>query len=205
MKNIILLILFFVSLNLTAQNKLEEFKKGEFRLKLGLPYLNHLNLKPNNNIKVNKFGFIGESAGLEYSYSDKRFLEFSFSYVGVADNPLPVPFDKEGEYTTQYSSYFSITNNYQKNRVTYGYGVNYSINTWAEGFRSFEDSVLSTRNQITNQAIGLTLNSYYRVGKSFNLGVVYRPTYIRQNKSLENEYEHLISIELLWRIRLNKK
>ncbi|MEZ4772011.1 MAG: hypothetical protein R3D00_02435 [Bacteroidia bacterium] len=205
MKNIILLTLIFGSLNLTAQKKLGSFKKGEFRLTLGLPYLNHLLLKPNDTTMVNKVGFIGESAGLEYSYSDKKFLAFSFSFVGLADNPLPFPFDKEGDYITQYSSYFSITNNHQKNRITYGYGVNYSINTWAQGFRSLGDSVLSTRNQITNQAIGLTLNCYYRIGKSFNLGAIYRPTYFRQSKSLGSEYEHLISIELLWRIRLYKK
>ena len=204
MKNIILLILIFASPSLSAQQKLEDCKKGEFRLKLGLPYLNHLLLKPNNTTTVNKAGFVGESLGLEYCYSDSRFLELSFSFAGAADNPLPFAIDKEGKYTSQYSSYFSITHNQQKDRLTIGYGMNYSINTWKEGFRSLENASLDTSSQITHQAIGFTLNSYYRMAKSFHVGIIYRPTFFRID-GWQNRYEHLISLEFLWKIRLNKK
>jgi len=205
MKHALFITLIFIAQNLIAQKNFDEYKKGEFRLKLGLPYINHLNLNPNDIISINKAGFLGESIGLEYSYIGKRFLEFSFSFVGVADNPLPFPFDREGEYTTQYSSYFSMTHNHKKNRITYGYGFNYSINTWAEGFRSFEEAIPNTRNQITNKVLGLTVNSYYRIGKSFNIGLIYRPTFFQTDDRLQNKYEHLISIDFLWRIRLNKK
>ena len=143
--------------------------------------------------------------GLEYCYANQKYLDFSFSFVGVANNPIPFSFDKEGAYTNLYSSYFSITNNNQKDRLTYGYGVNYSINTRVEGFRSFENSSLNMRTSITNQAIGLTLNSYYRIGNSFNIGFIYRPTFFRPDDFLGNQYEHLISIEFAWKIRLNKK
>ena len=105
MKYVIMFILIFTSLNLFAQKALREFNKGEFQLKLGLPYLNHLFLKPNNEITIDKAGFIGESVGVEYSYRNNRFIEFNFSFVGVAKNSLPLSFDKEGEYTTQYSSH----------------------------------------------------------------------------------------------------
>ena len=96
MRNVILFILIFASLNLTAQRKLEDFKKGEFRLKLGLPYLIHLLLKPSETITVNKVGFLGENIGLEYSYSDNKFLEFSFSFVGAADCPIPFQLVRKG-------------------------------------------------------------------------------------------------------------
>ena len=198
MKNIFLLCFIFSFTNLLAQ-------KGTVRLKLGLPYFNHLVLKPSSNISINKIGFLGESIGLEYFYKDKIFLETNFSFVGVAKSPLPFPIDREGFYTTQYSSYFSLTQNHQNNKFTFGYGINYSINTWAEGFRSFEDPTLTTRTQITNRAIGLTLNSYFRLGKTFHIGLIYRPTFFRQNDNLAHQYEHLISLELLWRIRINKK
>ena len=205
MKNTLLLLLVFGSLHSAGQSELVTSKKGDFRLKLGLPYFNHLMLVPSNTITVNKVGFIGESVGMAYNYSDNRFLEFSFSFVGVANHPLPFPIDREGDYTTQYSSYFSLSHNHQVNKMTYGYGVNYAFNTWAEGFRSFENPALNTRNQIDNQAIGLTLNSFYQIRKSFHLGMIYRPTYFRRGNTFGHQYEHLVSIELLWRIKLNRK
>ncbi|MCX6256397.1 MAG: hypothetical protein NTW49_00615 [Bacteroidia bacterium] len=205
MKYLILIIIIFITANIIAQTELMQYNKGDFRLKLALPYFNHLLLKPGNNISVNKFGFIGESIGFEYSFSENKFIELNFSFVRVSDTLLPFHFDKGGEYKIQYSKYFSLTNNNKIDRFTFGYGLNYSVNTWAEGYRSFDTITKSTRSELSNKAIGITMNMYYQISKSFNIGLIYRPTFWRLSNEKSIEYEHLFSFELLWRIKLNRK
>ena len=198
MKNILILFLLLISFPVFAQ-------KGLFSFNVGLPYFNHMVIHPSPDISVRKAGFVGESFGLEYFYSDKKFAAFNAYYAGVAKSPAPILIDKEGPYTFQYTYYFSLTNNHQIKRFNLGYGMNYSMNIWGEGFRVFGDPVASTRNQINNPALGLTFKGHYKIRKSFHLGFIYRPTYFRLKKGISNKYEHFAGIEILWRIKINGK
>lgn len=207
MFKLITFLFLLLTSNVFGQGKLDKYDKGEFRLKLGLPYFNYLYLQPDNEDIINRFGFIGESIGLEYSFNDKNFLEVGFSLMGVSDNPLPIQFKKGGEYQSQYSVRFGLTNNHNLSRFTVGYGVNYSLNTYTYGFRNFsvEDTTPTTYNHKTNRNLGLNLNTYYRATNSFNLGLVYRPSVLLFKDGFKTQYEHSLSLELLWRIRLNNR
>ena len=118
-----------------GQNKkIQGFQKGDFRLSLKLPYFNHLSLHPAKQFRESRFGFIGEGLGVAYSFQEKRFMEASFSLAGTSQTPLPVPNDKE--YTKSMVTYFfSITDNFLKNRFSIGYGLSYSSNRWIEWIR----------------------------------------------------------------------
>ncbi|MGZ5242513.1 MAG: hypothetical protein ACXWEY_04545 [Bacteroidia bacterium] len=207
MQKIIIVIFVLCTLNTFGQKTKAPYDKGEFRIKLGLPYFNHIYFQPRDENVINKFGFVGESIGFEYSYSNNRFVETNFSFVGANDSPLPIGLDREGEFKSQYSTYLSLTHNNIISRFTFGYGLNYAWNTYTEGYRNFamEDSIPTYWNNKTNRTMGVTLNSYYRIGNSFNIGAIYRPNIIFFKSEKALNYEHLISIELLWRIRLNNK
>jgi len=196
MKYLLPLFLFLGTQTLFAQ-------KGLFSFNVGLPYFNHMVIQPSPDISRSKAGFIGESLGLEYFYSDRKFIAINAYFAGVAKNPLPFPFDRQGPYTFQYTYYFSLTHNHQIKRLNFGYGLNYSMNIWAEGFRVIGDPMASTRNQINNPALGLTFKGHYKIRKSFHLGLIYRPTYFRLKKDVSNKYEHFASIEILWRPKIN--
>jgi len=195
MKYVINLFLCLMALPLCAQ-------KGEYRFNVGLPYFNHMIIHPSPDNSIRKAGFNGESIGLEYSYSNNEFIAFNGHYCFVADSPLPVLFAKEGAYTDQWTYYFSLTHNHLIKRWNIGYGVNYSMNKWVEGFRVYADPIASTSTEINNPALGLTFKGHYHIRKSFHLGFIYRPTYFRLKKGVAHKYEHIASIEILWRIKL---
>ena len=117
--------------------------------------------------------------------------------------PFPAPVD--AEYNKILSSfYINLTDNILHNRFTFGYGLNYSSNTWREWTRNFDEIDLptSTSKTITNKNIGVTLNSYYRFGKALHMGLIYQPSLLNLNRNPELIYEHLISLEFNWRINL---
>lgn len=207
MKNTILILCALITSTLCLGQKktLVPFRKNDVRLDLKLPHINYLSVNPNGEFKDDRIGFNGYGIGVEYSYKDKKIIETSLSFVLTFELPFPAPIDRE--YNKAISSYYlSLTDNFVLKRFTFGYGLNYSSNDWAEWYRDFNTIGLPTtdRKFYSNKTFGLTLNSYYRMGKSFNLGIIYRPTLLKVNEDVEFVLEHLISFELNWRIKLNK-
>lgn len=206
----LLILLFFTTTNLlVAQKKAQPYKSGDFRLDIKLPHFNYLALNPNKKFKDAEFGFNGYGLGFEYNYKDKKFLEANTSFVMTFELPFPAPV--HAEYNKILSSfYFNLTDNIVKNRFTFGYGINYSANTWKEWTRDFDNwngnfdsigTVTSSQTYI-NRNLGLTFNSYYRLGKTIHIGLIYQPSLLNLNNSPEFIYEHLISMEVNWRIKL---
>ncbi len=190
-----------------AQNKeLIPFEKRNIRLDLKLPHINYPSVSPNGEFRDAKIGFNGYGIGLEYSYKTKKFLETGLSIALTFELPFPAHIDRE--YNKAIGSYYlSMTDNFVLDRFTIGYGMNYSSNNWSEWYRDIDTIGLPTREGTlyTNKTLGITLNSYYRMGKSLHMGMIYRPTFLKVNGSVEFIHEHLISFELNWRIRLTKK
>ena len=185
------------------------FEKNDIRLNLKSSLFNHLSLNPNSEFREDKFGFVGYGIGLEYGYSKNRFLETSFSFAMTYEWPFPVHIDKVYNKSL-FSYYLSTTDNFVCNRFSFGYGINYSVNYWKEWYRDFKTEGLPTIDETsyTNKNLGITVNTYYRIGKALNIGIIYRPSFININNGFEPIYEHLISLEANWRIKLfnvNKK
>lgn len=184
--------------------RINNFYKGDVRLKLALPFFNMLKLKPRKDLRTTRYGFLGESIGIEYSVKDNMFIETNFSLAGTAKD-IYETFDVEEEKL--YTYYFSLTNNHVYKKHSLGYGINLSNNYKGISYRSLNDSIPSYSNGEWSQALGLTLNTSIKPSKHFNLGIIYRPTIYRIKPQTEFVLEQLISVEILWRIRLrrNKK
>lgn len=180
------------------------YKKNDLRLDLKLPHINSMSFNPKKEYRADKIGFNGYGIGLEYNYSEKRFVETSFSLAMTFELPFPAPLDREHSIAL-YSYYISLTDNIIVNKFTFGYGVNYAVNQRNEVYRSFEiiNTPLPNNTYDTNRNLGLTLQSYYKIGKTLNLGLIYRPSVLNLNNKITPIYEHLISLELNWRIPLS--
>ena len=108
----------------------------------------------------------------------------------------------EKEYCS--SVFLSLTNNHRFKLFSIGYGLSYSHNSWTLTYNtgySFENSPYVAQKYIGN-TFGLIFTGYWVTKTSFSLGVIYRPSFIRLNTSPTFKYEHLISIDFAWRIRL---
>lgn len=201
--------LFFTTINVFSQDHTPiPYKQGDKRLVLKLPHINYLSLQPLGKHKDNKTGFNGYGLGYEYNYKDHKFIEASLSFISTFELPFPAPLDKVSDDYIKYlySYYVSVTDNFVWNRITLGYGVNFASNDRKLVLNPIHDESSKPYHRIThtNKSFGLTFNSFYRIGKSFNMGVIYRPSLLKVNQNTEFVTEHLISIELNWKIQLNK-
>ena len=209
-KSILLILFLFLTTNLlVAQKKIQPYENGDFRLDIKLPHFNYLALNPNKEFKDAEFGFNGYGLGFEYSYKNKKFWEVSTSFVMTFELPFPAPID--AEYNKILNSFFiNLTDNIIKNRFTFGYGINYSVNTWNEWIRDFSNldddfnsiGRVTSRQKYTNRNLGLTFNSYFRLGKTIHMGLIYQPSLLNLNDNPKFIYEHLLSMEVNWRLKL---
>lgn len=197
------LLLTVHSLTFGQNKKFKEYQKGDFRLDLKLPWVNHLSLNPGRQFKESRFGFVGEGLGIEYNYTKHKYLETSFSFAATSDIPFPVHVDKEYNKSL-WTFYAGLTDNCIRNRFTIGYGISYSDNRWSEWIRDFSTMGLSTvsRTDYSNKSLGLILSTYYRLGKTANVGITYKPSLLSIDNDFDFLYEHLITVEFMWRFRL---
>ncbi|PRP67144.1 hypothetical protein [Nonlabens agnitus] len=176
--------------------------KEHINLSLSIPYINGFNFEPNEiGTKVNT-GFWGISAGLEYFYRDDKYVALKF--VAATDFFVPIPAaatldDVREDLST---TYIDLTDNYKLGRLNFGYGINYSVNNYRLIDQTYPDENIEFRRK--NQSFGLTANTYFQFGKSLFAGVVYRPTFIRINPTIDFKYEHLISVDFAFKIPMRK-
>jgi hypothetical protein len=187
-----------------SSNKYHRFipsSPGKFYLLISMPHANNFLVRPGNNegTRTNT-GFFGLSVGLDYYYKKNKFLRLSAGAVTNFPIPFPAPYDYKGDVVSISSQYVNISNNYQLNRFLLGYGISISRNYWHH-YNDYTNPVVEYGSQ-TNTAAGIVLQSYYKLGRTFYIGAIYRPTFFRFSSSNPFEYEHLISIDLLWRLRL---
>lgn len=206
MRAVLLLFLHTVCLLAFGQNKkIKSFQKNDFRIDLKLPWVNHLALNPDNKFKENRLGFVGVGMGIEYNYAENKYLETSFSAAATSNIPFPAPVLKS--YNKSFTTFYGgLTKNIIKNRFTIGYGINYADNQWAEVIRGSSNNPLATDSltEYSNKSLGVTLNTYYRLGKTANVGITYRPSLFNIEDNFSFLYEHLITIEFMWRVHLFK-
>lgn len=179
--------------------------KGQFDLTLSIPYFNSFLFKPENEPQKAITGFFGLSIGLDYYYKDKRYFNLTAGAVTDIETPFPVAIDYLGVYETLSSTYVSLTHNHKVNRFHFGYGINYSKNTWNLRNEPY-DSLSSTVKPVTkfNNSFGFTLSGYHQVTEHFLFGLIYRPTVFRITPKTDLRYEYLVVFDLAWKIRINK-
>lgn len=180
--------------------------KGQINLVFSLPWVNSFYLQPQHETSKLITGFWGLSVGLEYFYQDNKFISLSANAVSDFFVPVPAAVDISGEYDMMSSIYLGLTDNFKFRRFTLGYGINYSRNTWDHRYYDRFGPPPPTRDPIkrTSESFGFTLNGYHQFGEHFFIGLIYRPTFIMTNPQVDIKYEHLISLDFAWKIRLKK-
>lgn len=182
----------------------QDSTKGLILIHLSFPYINNFHFSPVNEGTKKNTGFMGYSVGLDYFYKVNQYVSLSFSQI--QDFYLPIAFvDKGDEYELMSSYIFNLTNNYQVNRFSFGYGIVFSKNRWELRNLSWDENS-STREPLKkdNNVFGLSFSTYYQLTQSFHFGLIYRPTFLRINNEPMLNYEHTISIDIAWKIRLKK-
>ncbi|MDC8004855.1 hypothetical protein POV27_12405 [Aureisphaera galaxeae] len=180
-------------------------QQGHWNLGVSLPHVNQFYFQPNGAPDASGFGFFGVSVLGEYFYKDNKFINLTAG--GIIDAPVPFPasVSYDTEYETHNALFISLTDNYVLNRFSVGYGANFSRYNWAY-HREIEEegSFMEEEIRKSSNSLGLSLNSYYRIGERFHVGLVYRPTFVKLNAPNTFEYEHSISIDLVWKWRIRR-
>lgn len=180
----------------------QDSSKGRIFIHLSLPYLNSFHFNPVGEGVKNNAGFIGFLIGADYFYKANRYVHLSFSQV--QDFFFPIVFVPRGdEYESMTANVLSLTNNHRLKRFSVGYGLMFSRNRWEVRNISW-DKNSSSRKPVAkdNNAVGLSLSGYYQLTRHFHLGFIYRPALIRLNHAPAFNYEHAISVDAAWKIRL---
>ncbi len=181
--------------------------KNDVFLHLGIPYVNSLTLHPDGGKRKSMTGFLGLSLGLDYYHQKDQFLNFTAAILTTFQAPVPAPIKRDGESETLSSIFVSFSNNIHINVFYLGYGLSYSRNIWNFLDSGNDNSPLPINSSIrkSSDAIGLLFSSHYKLTESFNVGLIYRPSLFRPTLSPTLKYEHLISLDFAWKIRLYTK
>ena len=184
-------------------------RQGQINVVFSYPQVNSCYFKPQNEPLKAWEGYLGIGMGVEYFYTNTKYFQIK---ADATINfpiwvPMPVSIHEEGDIEDLNSWYVSITDNWKIRRFTFGYGVNYAENTWKffPGTEYDEFGNLIPKRDYTrktNETLGLTFNSYYQLLNWLHLGVVYRPSIYQLSPQRGLTYEHIISLDILFKIRL---
>jgi hypothetical protein len=175
---------------------------GELYLHLSLPMINPFRMAVENEEIKSMTGFFGITIGFDYYHSKDQFVHFGISGLsgGISLKKRGGSYNDELESLT--SEYISLSNNHKIERFSIGYGLSCAKNTCTHSKLSWFFGFPFDRVEKSHYALGMVFPIYYQIGEYFNFGVVYRPTFFRPNMANMFVYEHLISIDFAWKIRL---
>lgn len=181
-------------------------QRGEMQLHFGLPHVNFFSLVPQQEARQSNGGFWGLALGMDYYHSPTRFVSLKAGAASDFFIPFPAAVDLIGTHEFMYSYSLSVSDNYHWRKFSLGYGLSFTQNTWEVRYYDRFDPPPPTREPVskTHIACGLIFPFYYHAGKKFHLGLNYRPTFYRPNLPDKFEYEHLLSLELAWRIPVRR-
>ena len=175
--------------------------KGTINWHIALPHINFFYLATIGSHRSSG-GFWGIESGLDYFYNDNRFVSV---YGGAATDffvPFPAAIDIRGEYQSSSGVFVNARNNYRVGRFDLGYGISYATLHWHKTNNMDSTFVSQTKN---NSALGLSFNSSLRLGQFFQLGLLYQPYFLYFDNKIITDYQHQISIDLVWKIPLRRR
>ncbi|KAA6301792.1 MAG: hypothetical protein EZS26_002101 [Candidatus Ordinivivax streblomastigis] len=209
--------------------KAKPTNKGDLNILFSLPEINPFYLHSFNNSIKESVGFPGIGAGFEYYYANNKALQlradvihmgslfpygYWFDYFSDWENSEDWTGQKTVNRSNTYN--FSLTNTWQNRRFTIGCGINYALNEWNERLyhwsNQWEEKLENYIQQLDNEelrsqknhSLGFVFNTYYRLTNHFYVGVIYRPSVYCFSPSPQFRYEHIISVDLAWKISLKK-
>ena len=194
------------------ESPITPIKIARLNFHVSLPYVNAFYLSY-GNIKRQDAGFGGLTLGLSYYLKrDKMFMNLSATGIMSYFFPFPVPMLRGGMLDREYSIYGSLTNNHMlaKKRLSIGYGISYGRDIWntVNSGRWHDDATEEEVKQKSiyrhTNSLGFVLPVYYYTKHSFYFGVVYRSMFLQFTGKTRFTYQHTVSLDFGWRIRLKK-
>lgn len=181
-------------------------QKGRLELHVSLPHINTFSFQPVGESRQASAGFWGFSLGVNYYHRKNQFLQFAASALADVEIPFWAHIDYSGEVEFMNSQSLSLTNNHYLKRFTIGYGLSFARNRWGVAYHDRFDPPPPTRDPVTKHhySLGLLASGYCNLGKSFSVGLIYRPGLYRVSQPAQFVYEHAISVDLAWKIVLKR-
>jgi hypothetical protein len=179
-------------------------KDGDVLFHLAFPAVGVFKLKPDHEAWTRSVGF-GFGAGIDYYHTQNQYINVSGNVV--LDYKLPKRkytwTDAGEEKSSTYQ--LNVSNNHKINRLSLGYGLAYATNIWEFVENPFERP-LSMRNAKRKKydVLGMLFSSYYQTGQVVNIGASYRPTFLRFNAEKSFQYEHLITFDIVFKLKLGQ-
>lgn len=185
----------------------QDAQKDGSNITWSIPYGNFFYFNPKMNKPVSSAGFYGLSVGVEYFYQNNRYIKASGSAIINFPMFIPVPVDSDGVTESFYSIGGSLTDNFVLNRFTIGYGLTVAKNKWIYDNDGNDPDVPlipgnTKRMELASLSAGLQVNGYFRMGRQFHIGVIYNPYLYDFAPTGRLNYQHTISIDLLWKLRI---
>jgi hypothetical protein len=197
----------------TSDPKPERFapqRKGQLYLNFSIPYFNWFSMQPLYEGRKQDVGFFGYDLGVDYNYSNKKFISLNQGVMIDFPIPFPVPLFYISSYETMNSKYYTISDNIRFKNISLGYGISYNENKWRFLDLLWLDSEQDVfpgvnRTRATQQGmVGLNLSVQWRLQKHFHLGLNYRPGIYRLYPNPGYGYEHNASLGLIWKFKVLK-
>ncbi|MEQ9262496.1 MAG: hypothetical protein RLP14_04975 [Owenweeksia sp.] len=178
--------------------------KGSIQLHVSVPEINYFHLQPHGlDYPHQSIGFTGICLGADYFYRDDYFIHSSVTAAADFFLPIPVPVSGWGFHESTASLFVNLTHGFRNQRFSHSHGLSLSRNiykntVWSdEPLQNQTTSIYSTSN-----AFGLYFDVYIQLNNSFHLGVTYRPSVWRFSDGRSQAYEHLMSLDLAWKLPL---
>ena len=180
-----------------------ERNAGDWRINVSVPYINTFLMRPKGIGTVKNTGFWGLSLGADYFYRPHKFLNARVAAATDFFVPFPAAVSQDDISEDMTTMFAEVSDNFKFGRLSLGYGLNYSSNKWSYSDTSDPENSISLSRR--SNAFGISANAYFQLSKSFYAGCLYRPTLLRISPIAEVRYEHLISVEAMFKIPTSKK
>lgn len=173
-------------------------EKGTISINFSMPYVNGFYVRSIDSYYANA-GFMGIAGGVDYYFKKNRYICANFGGAINSIVPVPAAVDYRGERQTAGVTFFNLRDNYCIGRFDLSYGINLSKSNWSKSNNS--DSLFH-RQRFSSTGLGLSLSTQFKVGQHFRLGAFYQPNFIQFTHGPILEYQHHMSIELVWKFNL---
>jgi hypothetical protein len=209
MKWILNCFLLLLSLQAIAQGSKKFYSKwtvptqNSFAFKIGIPEGNYLYLNKGNQYG-SSFGFLGLSLGFEYYFSNKYNINVDVGGLTDFAAPFPAPICYMGGYDKSSAIFADLQVGTDWKRFHFDAGIQLCRMMYIERetVSIFPEYIDTLKFLMEERVYGLAFSSYFRISKSFNVGLNYYPSFIVSNYSgTHSHYAHLLYIDLIFRIK----
>ena len=185
------------------KSRFPEPSKYDFALKFSVPEGNYLYLNK-GDYYGSSFGFLGLSLGFEYYFNNKYNINMDVGVLTDFPAPFPAPICYMGGYDKSSAIFADLQIGTDWKRFHFDGGIQLCRTMYVERetVTLFPEYVDTLKSSMEERTYGLAFSSYYRISKTFNIGVNYYPSFLVNNNSETHcRYAHLLFIDLIFRIK----